>query len=170
MGALVQAQQLGKISLAMQDPKCSPLAALYDALNTAVDFVHVVATKIGNEPLGALKLISRKVPVRILLAGPLSAVDVTDPGCIREARELTLRVEPTAEPASAWAPWTAVVVDGLLAFEGNAPLESSEWKEGGVVKAVTDAEAVSFLHDFAFARHWAHGSYLGSHIDTSLPF
>jgi hypothetical protein len=63
-----------------------------------------------------------------------------------------------------------VVVDGLLAFEGNAPLESFEWKEGGVVKAVTDAEAVSFLHDFAFARHWAHGSYLGSHIDTSLPF
>jgi len=171
------AKELALISARAKRPSIDYplLRVLYEALEKAEVFVHFTTYGISHNMIGALKLISLRVPVR----GIVSNVDSnTLDELIKHKAEAPGFDVKAYGTESSWRDMPhqkLIVIDGLMAFKGAANLTLNAWRKATIgkdmVEVVTDVKEVIQIHNRYFSPIWAELSTVGGQIEMStVPF
>lgn len=156
----------------------SPMTCLLDALNAAQQFVHFVSYGMSPQLVGALRMASRRVPVRGIVSNAAPTIIEELKDYAYESYGLKTHVYARSDRPADWdhAPHQKIIViDGLIAFKGSANLTVDGWRKAAKgldsVEVVTDVREVMTLNNRLFSPVWARESEVTQFImDDEIPF
>jgi len=136
-----------------------PLRALFDSLLLAQRFVHFTSYGMSHLLIGALKLISIRVPVRGIVANAddnliKELLDYKD-----ECPNFIVEVFPSNSNYGDFPHQKLIVIDGLMAFKGSTNLTLSGLRKAAQGKELFEIEnnisEVITLNNKLFSPIWA---------------
>lgn len=135
-----------------------PIHRLFRLLLRATQFIHLLTWNIDFQMIGAIKMLSHRVPVALAVGGirsPNIRAELTE--FTKETPRLWTRVHDSPDE---WAGphKKLIVVDGLLAVEPSANLSQPAWRKAAdnleSVELITDVDRVIELNNRYFVAAW----------------
>jgi hypothetical protein len=150
-------------------PRRSHIWNLNELLLAADQFVHFMSWGINHTFIGALKLVSNRVPVRGIVSN-ISA-DFTEQELQDAAQDNPNFLCQIFDRAH--APHTKmIVIDGLIMLSGSPNLTTGSWRKIGAnlekLTVETHLDKVSYEHNRYFSSIWGRGSRIGDQIRMSF--
>jgi len=140
----------------------TPMTILFQALQTAEQFVHFTSYGISHMLLGALKMAAQRVKVRGIVSGVDGSLISELTEFENEAPNLDIKLferQDWSEVSTPSPHQKILVIDGLLAFKGSANLTLSGWRKAAqgreIIEVATDVREVASLHNRFFSSIWA---------------
>jgi len=139
-----------------------PMRALFEALNSAKQFVHFTTFGLSHILFGALKLKAQSVDIRGIAANIHSGFVPEIQDFSNEAGKMEIQVFERNTPNGNWSNiphQKLIVIDGLMAFKGAANMTNDGWRKAANgrdhVEIVTNIKDVVELHNKLFSPVWA---------------
>lgn len=156
------------------------MRALFEALNSARQFVHFTTFGLSHILYGALKLKAQSISIRGIAANIHHDFVSEIRDYPQECGKLDVRIFERNDPNSDWTRvphQKLIVIDGLMAFKGAANMTNEGWRKAATgrdhVEIVTNIRQVAKLHNKLFSPVWAESSNLESitmAVEDNIPF
>lgn len=150
---------LASIARSVKSKNYSPLHGLFKALSISIGFVHFTSYGTTQMMIGALKMLSHRVPIRGIVSNPGESIlsEITD--FSEESPNLDIKIYDSGEFQYRDVPHQKlIVIDGILAFKGSTNLTQQAWRKAAqdfeVVDIVTNVDEVINFHNRYFSSVW----------------
>jgi hypothetical protein len=139
-------------------------------------FIHFTTYNMSYQFIGALKLVSQRVPVRGIVAGADASTIWELKELPREAPRFQCQVFAESDAIRDFPHQKLIVVDGLVAIKGSTNLTLNGWRKVNqdleLLEVVTNVNSVIELNNRYFSPLWGKWSDVGDSIDMhdDMPF